>query len=638
MDQIYRRPSGIYAIRMYVPKYLQSIVGKAELHFSTGSRKPVVSKIIAADIRARWHRTLHQLSFMDSEKIKLALPELLSTGYIALPDLASLLGSTITEISRMMCDRKFCFYVNPEGIDGWVIDDLQNDIGYGYYGGEWEVAIVPDFLSSRYPLKKPSGFIKIYFEEDAREIAYSSNEESEIRVFQIASNNRYFVVNGEDAKFYLRDIWVKRSDAQHFRFELLGKIGKIEAAIGTKKADRVLPSVEATTDSSVSLSKLISQYFSVKISSGTWKMDQQEKRKKQADIMLDLLGDVSSDSITRNDLRAFKSKLNQIPFRRDLLRQKIGKPKSSINELIETAKAQKLRCITPLEQKKILDGACAIFKWALNEGLIIKNHAEGLSEEIVVKRKRAQDERCALTDEMLLQVFSLEWFREGKGRRTAAGRYHSYSPHYYWLPIIGLFSGARLNEICQLSLNDVVNIDGVMCFHVTNEDDEGNKIADKDLKTSNAKRLIPIHTELLRLGLIQYCDALKSDGYERLFPELKFHAVKGYSKDAGKWFNDRVMLGKLKIPRDGKYTFHSLRHNFAVSLSKTGIASTMKADLMGHERSDLISEVRYEKSASISDLKPYIDLMHFEIPEICIFNISEGMKALKDALKRKINK
>ncbi|WP_152668666.1 site-specific integrase [Comamonas sp. E6] len=638
MDQIYRRPSGIYAVRMYVPKRLQSIVGKTELHFSTGSRKPVVSKIIAADIRARWHRTLHQLSFMDSEKIKEALPELLSTGYIKLPELASLLGSDITEISRMMCDRNYPFYIHSERLEGWIIDDLEQDIGLGYYGEEVEVAIVPQMLTTRFGITRPTGFIKFYFEDDVRELVYSNAESHGARVFQIATNSRYFVVSGDDVKFRLRDAWVRRTDAQHFRFELLEKVRKIEAVIGVKKRDEG-PKVETVVvDESIRLSKLIEQYFSVKVASSSWKFDQQDRRRKQADILLGLIGDVPSKGISRNDLRLFKSQLEHIPYRRDLLPKKLDLREASIKELMDIAKAKKLKCITSNEQKKILDGACSIFKWALNEGLLEKNPAAGLSEEIVVKRKRAQDERCALTDEMLLQVFGLEWFRDGKGHRTAAGRYHSYSPHYYWLPVIGLFSGARLNEICQLALSDIVDINGVWCFHVTNEDDDGNKVDDKDLKTSNAKRLIPVHPELLRLGLKDYCDALMSAGYERLFPELKFHAVKGYSKDAGKWFNDRVMLGKLNIPRDGKYTFHSLRHNFAAALSKTGIVSSMKADLMGHERSDLISEVRYEKAASVNDLKPYIDLMRFEIPVICEFNVAEGMMALKDALRRKIDK
>ena len=146
---------------------------------------------------------------MDSEKIKEALPELLSTGYIKIPELANLLGSDITEISRMMCDRNYPFYINSERLDGWIIDDLEQDIGLGYYGDEVEVAIVPKVLTARFGITRQTGFIKFYFEDDVRELAYSNDESHDARVFQIATNSRYFVVTGDDVKFSLRDAWVR---------------------------------------------------------------------------------------------------------------------------------------------------------------------------------------------------------------------------------------------------------------------------------------------------------------------------------------------------------------------------------------------------------------------------------------------
>ena len=58
-------------------------------------------------------------------------------------------------------------------------------------------------------------------------------------------------------------------------------------------------------------------------------------------------------------------------------------------------------------------------------------------------------------------------------------------PHEFWLPLIGLFTGARLNEICQLSITDIRSIAGVWAFDI-NDDDY------KTLKNTSSVRIIPI--------------------------------------------------------------------------------------------------------------------------------------------------
>lgn len=62
----------------------------------------------------------------------------------------------------------------------------------------------------------------------------------------------------------------------------------------------------------------------------------------------------------------------------------------------------------------------------------------------------------------------------------------------YWLPLIALFTGARLGEICQLKITDIKKEENVYCIDI-NEDDE-----DKSIKTKDSSvRIIPIHKVLL---------------------------------------------------------------------------------------------------------------------------------------------
>jgi len=62
--------------------------------------------------------------------------------------------------------------------------------------------------------------------------------------------------------------------------------------------------------------------------------------------------------------------------------------------------------------------------------------------------------------------------------------------YQFWLPLIALHTGARLNEIAQLRVEDIKDIDGIKCFYINEEHEL------KTLKNTNSMRYIPIHSAL----------------------------------------------------------------------------------------------------------------------------------------------
>jgi hypothetical protein len=56
-------------------------------------------------------------------------------------------------------------------------------------------------------------------------------------------------------------------------------------------------------------------------------------------------------------------------------------------------------------------------------------------------------------------------------------------PHQYWVPLIGLYSGARIEEICQLEVNDVRESSGVWIMDI-------NRNGDKRVKTAATLTLV----------------------------------------------------------------------------------------------------------------------------------------------------
>lgn len=203
---------------------------------------------------------------------------------------------------------------------------------------------------------------------------------------------------------------------------------------------------------------------------------------------------------------------------------------------------------------------------------------------------------------------------------------------------MGLYTGARLNELCQLYISDVkVTESGVhyVDFNLDGEDKIDLDGSDKSLKNPSSIRIVALHPHLVELGLPDYVKALSDAGYTRLFPELKRDVVKGYGKPAGSWFNGRFLGKQLGMPRDGMRTFHSFRHTFITALNELEVPPDIQSQLAGHSRGDSITAARYRKDAEAERLLSYVAQLDFELPPIRPFSLSDSLDAVKDALRRK---
>lgn len=150
----------------------------------------------------------------------------------------------------------------------------------------------------------------------------------------------------------------------------------------------------------------------------------------------------------------------------------------------------------------------------------------------------------------------------------------------YWVPLIALYSGARLGEICQLSIQDVRQKGKYWIFHITREDTDGID-EEKTTKTEGSQRIVPIHNELIRLGFLGYLAEMRNAGELKLFPELK-RDKRGFFGGASKFFNNYFRAIGVKC--DAKHNFHSLRHSVADALRLADYVDEQFAPLLGHTK------------------------------------------------------
>lgn len=206
-------------------------------------------------------------------------------------------------------------------------------------------------------------------------------------------------------------------------------------------------------------------------------------------------------------------------------------------------------------------------------------------------RKKHTDPYVAFSTEELNLIFKEENYK----------LYHKGNLALYFAPILGLYSGMRVTEACQLLIEDIETREGVLIFNVTSmNDDEEHK---KTLKNENAKRPIPIHAKIVELRFLEYIEALKKMGHKTLFPQQP--------STISKYFNEYIAKIGVKKRRTDK-GFHSLRKNVNICMMKNKVEKAYRCQIVGHDYDDTNS-VDYGEQATLDELKEIIDGIKYEV-------------------------
>jgi len=212
---------------------------------------------------------------------------------------------------------------------------------------------------------------------------------------------------------------------------------------------------------------------------------------------------------------------------------------------------------------------CGLFSQAKRLGWIQVNPAD--DKMFAVRFQSEPTTKEQFTIEHLNQMFSAPLYAGCQNDQMGYNQPGSNRPRRgrFWVPLIGLFQGMRLNECCQLWTTDVLKVDGIPVFRVSLGKTE-EEIAEKRLKTSASRRVVPIHPELIQLGFLDFVNSRTEAGPPgRLFPELKSNKYGLLSDYFSKWFT-RFVRGTT----DGASgaTFHSFRHMFKDAIREADVS------------------------------------------------------------------
>jgi integrase len=237
-------------------------------------------------------------------------------------------------------------------------------------------------------------------------------------------------------------------------------------------------------------------------------------------------------------------------------------PKLNIREAIERSKQDGEPTLQVSRMNAYMIRLRSILSFAVDEEFLDRNPAKGLT----LKDKRSKKSlRNNFTIEQLQTIFSAPHFREYASGYSDKSKKNAR----FWVVLIALYSGMRLEEICQLNVSDVISVEGVDVFSLS---------ADKNLKTEHSIRDVPVHKMLKTIGFMQYIEKRRKAGDTQLFPELKVTPLGNYSYSITKWFGR--FLDGLSIT-DKKLNFHSFRHTFKDELERQSVPDAIAKRLGG---------------------------------------------------------
>lgn len=117
--------------------------------------------------------------------------------------------------------------------------------------------------------------------------------------------------------------------------------------------------------------------------------------------------------------------------------------------------------------------------------------------------------------------------------------------------MIAMTTGARINEICQLGINDIKKEKNIWYYDLNDEEET------KSLKTIKSKRKVPIHSIVLEQGFLEFVKYMKSQKSERLFSDLTYREDSNYSQKPKNFYSDYDIKNNDTSIYDAKYFIKS---------------------------------------------------------------------------------
>lgn len=343
---------------------------------------------------------------------------------------------------------------------------------------------------------------------------------------------------------------------------------------------------------------------------------------------IEFAGNRPIDTYGRADMSGFLDKLRRLPKTYGKSPRDKGR---GLDEIIAEADARRAERLSDKTVKRHLSTLSQFFQLAVDKGYltvaarieIIEGHRFQGAEVA------ARDQRDTWRPNELTALFASpvwtgcqEHFRAKPGTCVIRDA-------KFWLPLLALYQGGRLEEFADLYRRDIVCNEGTWAVTIAPSIVEGKTkegtaaLRHRRLKTANAKRTIPLHPEILKMGFLAYVETTAPKSDSPLFPDILPQGEDGKrGPRITRWFVEyRRSIG---VYRKG-VGIHAFRHTANTRLRDSIVDWQQEREvnyLFGHALGPGQGGERYDKGPGLKKVAatlallsyPEIDLSHLYMP------------------------
>lgn len=548
-NYVFKRPSGYY-FRYVIPKPYRHLLSQRELRYPLGTHQQRAAKRRASEVLSAVERLLHAVG---TGVVKLTQEQLRDR-------LKAYARERRSDVDRAWVARKNATEDSDEA-EWMVLSDLSESLSAVIHFGDYNR---PDFRHFRADL---AAFLGVPEEQ---------------------------AVSDPDLAVARRE-WA-RATLEVYEYHCGLYSGKsVSGDIQYLAEPRPSSSPDAASQpTSKRISEWIDEYLEQKRKSrADIRNNTEESYRQYINEFIFCVGDLRVREVTAGHAEEFRDKLLQLPKNRNKQQQYIGKTAEQLIAL----KLPREECRAGRTINEHLGLLRSMFNWLHSRGETDRNPFATVSAP--------QDSQgySEYSSGDLEKIFSSELYQPGS---SYASRRTTTASHW-WFPLFALYTGARPTELIQAELSDVQHIDGVLCLSIA--DDEA---AGKQVKTSAARRIIPLHPELLRLGLEDYLGVLKARGAARVFDGIPVGKRKG-GDAVGKWYNERYRSKYLEGFKEQKKVLYSFRHTHITNALNAGVELRALQQWVGHEPKQMGATKHYDKGMRAPELLDSISRVQWDV-------------------------
>lgn len=510
--------TGIYHLRLRVPKEIQPVIKKSELWRSLGTRDLAEAKVRFADA---YRKAQEEFDFA---RLSLECDILLK------PRDLEILADQWLEFELVRCEDK-------ENLEDWVIDSTHTDKS----GEEVEIWLHLSDVMEEPPWELPYERQMVLCGDSLVEFLKAKK----IPLAQGSEAFRKLLVKVCERTYPLSDFCMKRL------------LGDWHSSYG--RLSREMSQIESSLTKGPPLSKVLEMYLEHERLLEGRELKRFSEVALQARRLIGFTGDVPVAEVTPELLFEY----------RDLLLRSPSSKKPAIKDLplkqqvtiAERDDLPRLSQRTVIKSIRLLGG---LFSYAIERGYIQSNPTFGTTKRL--SRSPVSGDDRAHSKQDLELIFSSPLFLDPTFDKGLG-----YGDARYWVPLLCYYTGARLREVCQLAVKDIVREDGIWCIAIR-EGEVGQSVK------SRRPRLVPLHQDLVEIGFIEFVQGLTTT---RVFPLLKANKHGDVSAQISKWFSKyfRSLGVSEKVS-----PIHGFRHNFKTMCRTEGVPEEIHDALTGHGR------------------------------------------------------